>query len=429
MAVVQGIQLDPLIAEARRRARRRRLALLAVALAGAGGGIAAWRLTTGTPAPPSPAADAARIAAVARRTNILELGLSGGVGWAMNGLGFWITRDGGGTWITATPKHVRTAGDAYARIDDVRFVDRDHGWLSAADVYGGFPLPKNAPTWRHMEIDRTTDGGRTWHASIPPGCFQLCGETHLSFVDARRGFAIVAQGVFATTDGGATWSRVARPPFSGEIAFVGARRGFGVSDPARWGGPQEAVPIGGGRVYRTVDGGRSWVRLPLGGNADSVTFFGRDGVVPVRVRTTRGQRLVVHVTHDGGASWTTRTAPFRLDRQWGVPAGSSYFSAASPGVWVVAGSRVLHETTDAGRSWHTVRPLGLPARATIWQASFTSASDGWAIFWLPKGNGGSGALVRTTDGGLTWTPLAPPVPKLPPLPKPVGACGSSCRTP
>ena len=413
MAVAPGIQLDPLIAEARRRARRRRLALAAAVLAGACAGVAAWRLTGGRPAP-SPLAAEARIAAVARRATIVESGLTGGIGWAANGLGFWITRDGGTTWIAAAPKHVRTIGDPVARIGDIRFVDRDHGWLSAADVFGGFPLPKDAPSWRHMEIDRTTDGGRTWHASVPPGCLQTCGGAHLSFLDARRGFAIASQGFFATHDGGATWTRVATPPFSGPIAFLDARRGFGVSDPARWGGPQYAVPFGGGRLYRTGDGGRTWTRLPLTGNADSVAVFGRDVVVPVRVRTQHGQRLVVHATSDGGATWTTRQAGFRLHLQWGVDVGS-YFSAASPHVWVVTGGRVLHVTTDAGRTWRTIRPLDLPRRATIWQAQFTSADDGWAIFWLPKGNSGNGALVRTTDGGLTWTPLEPPVPKVKPF--------------
>lgn len=441
MAVAPALQLDPLIAEARRRARRRRLAVLALVLAGAGGGTAAWRSTSTAPTP-SPLADEARIAAVARKTFVGAAGLTGGVGWAMNGLGFWITRDGGSTWITATPKHVRIAGDAYARIADVQFVDRDHGWLSASDVFGGFHLPKNAPSWRHMEIDRTTDGGRTWHASVPPGCLEVCGESHLSFVDARQGFASAAHGFYGTSDGGATWTRISRPPFGGAITFLDARHGFGVSDPARWGGPQYAVPFGGGIPYRTTDGGRTWMRVPLPAPvayagwaraASPVAFFGAEGVLPVRFREPRThlQRLVVYTSSNGGASWTAHIAPadVRWSRSfftWGVPA-TGLFSAASPRVWIVNGSRALFTTTDSGRSWRMVRPLDLPPRATIWSVSFTAPDDGWAIFWLPSGNSGSGALVRTTDGGVSWAPLAPPVPKPRPLPKPKPLCGATCR--
>jgi photosystem II stability/assembly factor-like uncharacterized protein len=443
MAVAPGIQLDPLIGEARRRARRRRLALLVVALAGAGAGIGVWRLTGGAPAS-TPVANAARITAVARTTFIGDAGLSGGVGWSMNALGFWVTRDGGSTWITATPKHVRAAGDVFARIDQVEFIDRDHGWLTAGDVFGGFPLPKNAPTWRHMEIDRTTDGGRTWHASAPPGCLQACGETHVSFLDPKAGFAIASKGLFATHDGGATWTRVSRPPFVGPIDFLDARSGFGVSDPTRWGGPQYATPIGGGIPYRTSDGGRTWSRVRVaapaayagwGAVASAVQFFGRQGVLAVRFRDPRThvQRLVVYTSTDGGSSWAAHFVPARVRWSlsfftWGVPA-SGLFSAASPRAWVMNGNRVLFATTDGGRSWRTVRPLDLPRRATIWSVQFTAPDDGWAIFWLPKGDSGSGALVRTSDGGSTWTPLAPPVPKLRPLPKPKAICGSGCRQP
>jgi len=410
------IVLDPLIAEAKRRARRRRV-LLGLVLVAAGSGVATWRLATSQP-PPSRAAEEMRIAAAAGQTHIVESGLTGGVGWAIADIGLWITTDGGSRWINATPKHVRAA-DPVARINQIQFVDREHGWLSAGDVYGGFRIPRGSASVRHMEIDRTSDGGRTWQASVPPGCLMRCGDNHVDFLDAQHGFMLGSGGLFSTADGGATWTHVAPAPFTGQFAFVDARIGLGVSDP---------VPLGGGRLYRTVDGGRSWTRLRIRGKADSITVFGREGIVPVRIRTAHGQELVVHVTDDAGATWTTRTAPFRLHLQWGVPLG--YFSAASPDVWFAAGRRVLYETTDAGLSWRAIRPLDLPPRGWIWQAQFTSADDGWAVFWLPEGGRSSaGALVRTTDGGRDWTPLEPPVPKPPPLPKQKPACGSSCRRP
>jgi photosystem II stability/assembly factor-like uncharacterized protein len=107
---------------------------------------------------------------------------------------------------------------------------------------------------------------------------------------------------------------------------------------------------------------------------------------------------------------------------------TSYFSAASSLDWVVTDLNVLHVTTDGGRSWRTVRPRDLPTGGTIWQAVFSSAEDGWAIFALP-GQDGNAALVHTVDGGLDWTPLLPPVPKPKPVAAPKPTCGSACQRP
>lgn len=431
-------ELEALIREARVRQRRRRLAVAAALVAagvaaGAGvvvGGGAGTARRTGAGPPAAVASSERRIEQVARRTFITEAGISGGVGWAMNGLGLWVTGDGGRSWITSTPRHVRNIGDAIARIEQIQFVDREHGWLTATDVFGGFKLPPRAPSLRHMEVDRTTDGGRTWRASVPPGCLQSCGGTYISFLDTSRGFAIASRGLFLTRDGGATWTRISRPRFVGAIDFLDLRRGFGVSD--------------GGIPYGTSDGGRTWTRVLLpvpagyagwGRTADPVAFFGAEGLLPVRFRNPRThiQRLVVYTSGDRGESWKAHRVPARVDWSrsfftWGFPE-SGLFSPASRTVWFVNGRHVLFMTANAGRSWHTVRPLDLPRRAWMWSAQFTSADDGWAIFWLPSVAGGSGVLVHTTDGGLTWAPLAPPVPKPRPPPPATPACGSSCARP
>ena len=428
-AIPAGFKVDPLIAEARRRQRRRRVVLAAVAVALVVAGAGGWRLRTRSSSP-SVRVERLAIAQAARRATVVEEGMTGGVGWAMNGLGLWLTADDGQTWLAATPPHVQNAGDAVARIEQIQFVDPQHGWLTAADVFGGFPIPKNAAGLRHEEIDRTADGGRTWKASVPPGCLQVCGATYVSFLDPQVGFAIATKGLFATSDGGATWRRISQPPFVGAIAFLDENHAFGVSDPAKWVGAQYDVPVGGGVLYRTDDGGRNWARIVLPApvayaswrrTTDPATFFdSRNGVVPVRFRnpTTQAERLVVYTTADGGSTWETHPAPADVSwwpPNWGVPV-TSYFSAANPRDWVVTDRTALHVTTDGGRSWRTIHPRDLPVGGSIWSAMFSSATDGWAIFAL-AGEDGEAALVHTTDGGRDWTPLTPPVPKSnPPLP-------------
>lgn len=415
---------EALIEEARRRARRRRIAygllflLTALALGlyfgiGRGGSGGSGRNAHGG-APTSPAQESQRIIRVGARTIIGEAGLvAPNLGWAMNGLGLWWTRDGGSHWRVITPPQVASTGDVVARIVDIAAVDDQHIWISAADIQGTRIV--NGGT-RHMAIERTRDGGKTWHASIPPGCYG-CAGAHLSFVDAQNGFALAAapprrQFLFETQNGGATWRRVANNvPMSGPIRFLNAREGWAVSEPRG---------VVGGRVYRTIDGGRHWQRVtlaaPPGYRSEPATagvprfFAPRVGVVPVRFRDRmHAQHLVVYVTHDGGNSWSPRPAPVAADlgaQTWGFPEALP-FSAATADSWFLLAGHRLYWTRDAGHSWSVTRTVA-PKAPRVWDVSFTSPLDGWAIFApVEIGPRAGSALVKTTDGGLHWTPLAP----------------------
>lgn len=408
---------EALIEEARRRARRRRWgygALVLALLSGAlglyfgsrhGGGSTRTGHGGGGPAARGPAEEARRIAQVGARTIVGDAGLVGpGLGWAMNGLALWWTNDGGAHWRTITPPQIRETGDVVARVTDIAAVDDEHIWVAAADLTGGAPP-------RHMAIESTRDGGRTWRSVIPPGC-GACGAAHLSFVNANHGFALLgpepSARLFETVDGGVTWRPLAtNASFGGPIRFVSQHIGWGVSDP-------------GAVVYTTDDGGRHWRRVVFAppaeyhgwrATAGIPRFFdARNGVVPVRLRDrSRAQHLVVYVTRDGGATWTARAAPRAVDlraESWGFPQALP-FSAATTDDWFVFANRYLHTTHDGGRTWSAFRTVA-PKAPGIWDVTFTSPTYGWAIFApIQTGPRSGAALVKTTDGGRHWTPLAP----------------------
>jgi photosystem II stability/assembly factor-like uncharacterized protein len=360
-----AIAVDPLIAEARRRARRRRVAAVALLAAGGFGAFLALR-GSGTPPPsPAPAPSAAdelrAIRAAATHATIVSSGLeSAQRGWAMNGLGLWLTADGGAHWRTVTP-HV-PGGDVVARIDSVQFVDAAHGWASGLDLIG------NAN--RFSMIERTVDGGRTWQTTSHDCA--ACGGS-LSFVDVRHGFSLTGSTLFASSDGGVHWRRVGPAPSRARIDFRDVTHGWALT--------------AGGKLSRTVDGGRTWRRVPFAGVA---SLPQPSGVVAVR----SGRHVVIELPAAGG--WTARRVPATVDPRFQVQ-----FSAPTATDFVLWSKRRIWRSDDAGRTWSSFRPKVAPEQ--VWSMQFSSPDDGWAIFSLKQG----AALVHTTSGGHDWLPLTP----------------------
>ena len=105
----------------------------------------------------------------------------------------------------------------------------------------------------------------------------------------------------------------------------------------------------------------------------------------------------LEVTGDGGQTFSRRTAVP------GTPVSSGggnsqavaiHFINATTGIAIVNANNVssAYVTPDAGVSWSQI---SLPAGARVTSLDFLDASNGYAV--------GPGTLLRTSDGGNTWT--------------------------
>lgn len=451
---------DALIKEARERQRRRRRLIGLVLALLVGGGAIGYGIDRGggnssptgarpgaLPSSPStPRQREQQLAEAAAKTAIGDAALiAPGVGWAMNGNALWLTTNDGTSWRRITPPGLR-GQDVIGRASDVYFRDAKHGWVSAElngtrSVNGGL---------RYGGISSTTDDGKSWRLVTLPGCYQ-CVNTYFSFLDSQRGFALTAgesthgtfiKRLYRTTDGGMHWTLVRPMRFYGRIVFTDPLHGWVLTNPTGWAQkPCCAIPIGNGLIYRTSDGGRSWERLtlpaPVGYRherriATWMRFFdARDGVIASLAldRVTKRQRVLVDLTTDGGTTWAVQAAPSASEQprtQDGLPYAP--FSAASTHDWMLFSHTrpILFRTSDSGRSWTTTAMTPHGKLGSGWAVDFVNADEGWAVV-LAKNL--IAVLIRTTDGGRTWTPLTPPEPKLPPMPAPAPACGSSCQRP
>ena len=237
-------------------------------------------------------------------------------------------------------------------------------------------------------------------------------------VDGFNGVAVGDAGtIVRTTNAGASWA--AQPSNTAfnlnDVWFTTASTGFAVGH--------------GGTIMRTRNGGASWSRLltvPASENLYGVCF----------ADTSRGWAVgsngTIVRTSDGGGSWTRSSPTAQLLR-------SVSFSDSLNG-WAVGDGGVILGTHDAGRSWYIVQPsvTALSLRA-VWRRSMTRAwaggsqganpftvatpdslqwtlgtfganNDIWGLQMVNDfvgyavGNNGTGLVLKTLDGGLTWDP-------------------------
>jgi photosystem II stability/assembly factor-like uncharacterized protein len=315
---------------------------------------------------------------------------------------------GGGRWRNATPPMLRT--DGINTIDDVAFVDRQHGWVAA------FNCAKVG-----IYLYGTSDGGRSWR-SFGKVAYHSCGggPTYLSFINDRHGWMEpvspnAPEGeLFGTQDGGRTWTHLASgPPVQTQgpslpclapIRFVSASTG--------WMGR-----CGNGGMYATADGGRDWRRVNLRfvsssrARFDLPWFDGSAGVVAATLGTrssteaAQTREIVFFDSGDSGQNWSVRSVrplascplePYVIPGLWPAAIASSRVW------WIVAGRSqpTAQVTTDAGQHWRTVTAHGLPSRScSVTSISAANATDAWAV---ARGAGYNTALLQTVDGGRTW---------------------------
>jgi photosystem II stability/assembly factor-like uncharacterized protein len=360
--------------------------------------------------------------------------ISATTGWALavpgdgRGLGHLVrTTDGGAHWdAIGLPSNLTSP-----KIDAVDFHDAMQAWVLV--VLGA----ESTASRQLAVVVSTADGGRHW--STTPKVAIDGQAVGIQFVDAAHGWVFALPGaggaigaadttLYRTVDGGARWQAIKAPS---EV------RG----DPAVVAGLPEACPMGGliGQpvfadslngwlggfcpepfFYVTRDGGRSWSRQNVPAfpgpppsaaegpyqqyavdpvqrmsATDLVVFFHRG----VTTGANALQAAAIYVTHDAGTSWTALRLPYAELVADFVDAMHGWMIAAGPGG--NTGQRSLYSTVDGGREW---RLADGPHDYFGQDLNFIDATTGFIASGPLTGQ--PSQLLRTTDGGATWLPIA-----------------------
>lgn len=235
-------------------------------------------------------------------------------------------------------------------------------------------------------------------------------------------------GIFKTTDGGATWTRlrlgfkcteqktgysqifdIAIDPTSPQVLYASAVNGPGPSTPSLF-------PSASGGVYKSTDGGLTWTQKNLGFTNTYVTYVLVDSMNPNRLyagvgglKSTFGSQNAFYdggiwVSNDAAESWSALTLPPGLNTNIFVDMvlrGSNqriiYASAQSHGADAPIGYGLIR-STDGGRTWTIDNPTG----QTI-SGFDVFNGDPSVIYGHDLSNGRR--VHKSTDGGNTWTQL------------------------
>jgi len=286
------------------------------------------------------------------------------------GAGIYISRDGGQTWAPSNEGLGKgTVGSIVIDPNDSNVV------YAALFDQGG--------------VYRSTDGGRTWTGANQGLNLDAAWDgTGLAYLDpadsSRLYYSGTTNGLYHSSDEGATWQlRSGECPPSVTGLAIDSNDGEHLYASA-YGHPGDTCLAG---VYESHDGGRTWKWLTIEEMVAPDDYWHLAADPKNFSVLYAGRQRGTYKTSDGGQSWT----PI-LDQ------GCNWLVASEAALYCARGDDLLI-SPDGGRSWEAVSYGG------NWGGSLPFAivpGDPQILY------AGSDAVVKSADGGWTWTRVGSP---------------------
>jgi len=267
---------------------------------------------------------------------------------------------------------VRQPSNTTLKLWDVCFVDSLYGWS-----VGGKSGPSDTSLGFCL---RTTDGGLQWSKAYEIRTWGIL--TTVSFVSRTHGWMMSDSSLsLVTTDGGLTWQNLPQISFwfvSFAQRFVNDTLGYVV------GGTPLGGMLDGTAIYRTADGGASWVAV--------VPYKRGQWLLGLDIRAsnwvwTAGGYDTLFRTTNAGATWQRLNFPAQTPGFYGLAFGDTNTGVAA------SYRPTLFRTSDGGNTW-TESPC--PTTRNLYSAEMSDPLNAWAC-------GSGGAIVASTDGGINWS--------------------------
>ena len=332
------------------------------------------------------------VAGSAARPHEYYFGATGG--------GIWKTTDAGLTWRPVSDKQIKTSSVGAIQIapsnPDVVYAGMGETQLRGNVIQGD-------------GVYKTTDAGKTW---THVGLEQTQAIARIRVHPANPDVAFVAalgnpygpnpeRGVFRTTDGGKTWTKVlfrddktgavdlVMDPANPDILYAGLWEVFRTPHSLSSGGP-------GSGLFKSTDGGTNWTELTKNPGLPK-PVWGKVGIAVSGADSNRLFAIVeardggIFMSDDGGGTWKLinddrriRQRAFYYTRIYGDPKAKDTFYVLNTG---------LYRSADAGK---TLRAIQVP---------HGDNHDLWIAPDDPRrlANSNDGGANVSINGGETWT--------------------------
>ena len=269
-------------------------------------------------------------------------------------------------------------------ITNISIVDENIVWACA---YDGSSNNANV-----QEFTKTTDGGETWlSGDINVGNSSL-GIAMIQGIDENTAYAVAyvqssgQQGIFITTDAGASWTRqttaefTSGSSFSNVVHFWNANDGFCQGDPIN----------GEYELYTTTNGGENWILVPGENipNPETGEYGYTGGIETIgdHVWFTTNHGRLYH-SEDKGYNWDVFNTPIS---DFGAKANVS-FKDQNNGI-IIDENGNIYTTSNGGANWESVTSIG-----DVFNIGLCWVEGTNIIF--STGQAGSS---YSNDGGLSW---------------------------
>ncbi|MBE0650829.1 MAG: S8 family serine peptidase [Bacteroidales bacterium] len=240
-------------------------------------------------------------------------------------------------------------------IDHICIVNPSIVW---ANAYDGSGQGANI-----LEFTKTTNGGNTWTPGTYTGVPVTCTVSDIYAISSQQAWIATYlnsasaptsnQGIYVTTDGGSTWIKQSTADFSNSSSFPDGVYFWNANDGLCFGDPVSSYF----QIYTTTNGGTTWNAVP------------------------------------------STNIPIAFSGEYGYTALHSAYGDST--LWFGTNKGRVFKTTDMGHHW-TVSSTGMTEVSTL---GFHNDSVGVATYVATDntGNISDSAMVKTTDGGATWT--------------------------